>query len=74
MDSGVIKYNNHIWVNEEKCRQGVKDGNNLELSHALNGVRNRAKNRIQSLIGGRKDMKVDCLAANLGDWEPSWTD
>jgi hypothetical protein len=68
----LAQYNNHIWVNESNFRKGVKDGNNLELTHSLNGVRNRAKNHIQSLIGGRKDFKTDCLAADHSTWEPSW--
>ena len=49
-----------------------KDGNNLELTHGLNGIRNTAKNKIQEVIGGRKDYKVDCLAAEWKDWEISW--
>src|SRR5262249_27289201 len=68
----LAQYNGHIWNNEARYRRGVKDGNNLELSHALNGVRNRAKNKIQDMIGGRKDHKVDCLAAEFTHWEPSW--
>lgn len=68
----LAQYNLHIWHNEANYRAGVKDGNNLELSHSLNGVRNRAKNIIQGLIGGRKDYKIDCLAAEHSTWEPSW--
>ena len=29
-------------------------------------------NKIQEVIGGRKDYKVDCLAADWKDWEVSW--
>ena len=47
--------------------------NNLELTHGLNGIRNTAKNMIQEKVGGRKDYKVDCLAADFKDWEISWT-
>lgn len=68
----LAQYNNHIWVNEANYRNGIKEGNKLELTHTLNGIRSRAKNRIQELIGGRKDFKVDCLAADFSDWEPSW--
>ena len=31
-----------------------------------------AKNRIQEPVGGRKDYKIDCLAAEFKDWEISW--
>ena len=50
----------------------IKDGNNLELTHGLNGIRNTAKNKIQEVVGGRKDYKIDCLAADFKDWEISW--
>jgi hypothetical protein len=70
----VSQYNLHIWHNETNYRKGIKDGNNLELTHSLNGVRNRAKNVIQEVIGGRKDYKIDCLAADHSSWEPSWSD
>ena len=68
----VAQYNNHIWVNESNFRKGIKEGNNLELTHSLNGIRNRAKNIIQESLGGRKDYKIDCLAADHSSWEPSW--
>ena len=68
----LSQYNLHIWHNESNYRKGIKDGNNLELTHSLNGVRNRAKNMIQEIIGGRKDLKIDCLAAEHSAWEPSW--
>ncbi len=68
----LAQYNNHIWVNEANYRKGIKEGNDLALTHSLNGIRNRAKNRIQELIGGRKDHKIDCLAADHSTWEPSW--
>jgi hypothetical protein len=68
----VSQMNLHIWHNESNYRRGVKDGNNLELTHGLNGIRNTAKNVIQEVVGGRKDYKVDCLAADFKDWEISW--
>lgn len=68
----VSQINLHIWHNESNYRRGISDGNNLELTHGLNGIRNTAKNKIQEVIGGRKDYKVDCLAANFKDWEISW--
>lgn len=79
LDAGTLRsivvlsqMNLHIWHNESNYRKGIKDGNNLELTHGLNGIRNTAKNRIQELVGGRKDYKVDCLAAEFKDWEISW--
>ena len=69
----VSQINLHIWHNESNYRRGIKDGNNLELTHGLNGIRNTAKNKIQEVIGGRKDYKVDCLAADWKDWEISWS-
>ena len=52
--------------------KGIKNGNKLELTHGLNGIRNVAKNKIQEVVGGRKDYKIDCLAAEFKDWEISW--
>jgi hypothetical protein len=69
----VSQMNLHIWHNESNYRRGIKDGNNLELTHGLNGIRNTAKNVIQEAVGGRKDYKVDCLAAEFSDWKISWT-
>ena len=68
----LAQMNLHIWHNESNYRRGIKDGNNLELTHGLNGIRNTSKNIIQEVIGGRKDYKVDCLAAEWSDWEISW--
>ena len=68
----LSQMNLHIWHNESNYRNGIKDGNNLELTHGLNGIRNTAKNKIQEVVGGRKDYKIDCLAADFKDWEISW--
>ena len=68
----LSQMNLHIWHNESNYRKGIKDGNNLELTHGLNGIRNIAKNRIQEVVGGRKDYKIDCLAADFKDWDISW--
>ena len=70
----LSQMNLHIWHNESNYRKGIKDGNNLELTHGLNGIRNTAKNKIQEVVGGRKDYKIDCLAAEFKDWEISWGD
>ena len=67
----LSQMNLHIWHNESNYRKGIKDGNNLELTHGLNGIRNTAKNKIQEVVG-RKDYKIDCLAADFKDWEISW--
>jgi hypothetical protein len=68
----LSQMNLHIWHNESNYRKGIKDGNNLELTHGLNGIRNTAKNKIQEIVGGRKDYKIDCLAADFKDWRISW--
>jgi hypothetical protein len=68
----LAQMNLHIWHNESNYRRGIKDGNNLELTHGLNGIRNTSKNIIQEVVGGRKDYKVDCLAADFQGWEISW--
>lgn len=68
----LSQMNLHIWHNESNYRKGVKEGNNLELTHGLNGIRNISKNKIQEIVGGRKDYKIDCLAADFKDWEISW--
>lgn len=68
----LAQMNLHIWHNESNYRKGLREGNNLELTHGLNGVRNTAKNKIQESVGGRKDYKIDCLAADFKDWEVSW--
>ena len=67
----LSQMNLHIWHNETKYRAGTGDGN-LGLTHGLNGIRNTAKNKIQENEGGRKDYKVDCIAAEFKDWEISW--
>ena len=43
----LSQMNLHIWHNETKYRAGTGDGN-LGLTHGLNGIRNIAKNKIQS--------------------------
>ena len=69
----LAQMNLHIWHNETEYRKGEGDGN-LGLTHGLNGIRNTAKNIIQDQLedGGRKDYKVDCIAAEFDDWEVSW--
>tara|TARA_R110001632_G_scaffold6732_1_gene27350 strand:+ start:57 stop:461 length:405 start_codon:yes stop_codon:yes gene_type:complete len=67
----LSQMNLHIWHNETKYRAGTGNGN-LGLTHGLNGIRNTAKNMIQENVGGRKDYKIDCIAAEFKDWEISW--
>ena len=68
----LAQMNLHIWHNESNVRKVISDGNSLELTHGLNGIRNTAKNKIQEVAGGRKDYKIDCLAADMQVWEVSW--
>ena len=68
----LAQMNLHIWHNESEARKGNNAGENLLLTHGLNGIRNTAKNKIQEIAGGRKDHKIDCLAAEFKDWEISW--
>ena len=70
----LSQMNAHIWYNESDVRSGVKGSDNLLLTHGLNGIRNTAKNYITDILGGRKDHKIDCLAADFKDWEVSWED
>ena len=67
----LSQMNLHIWHNETQYRAGSGNGN-LGLTHGLNGIRNTAKNILQESIGGRKDYKIDCIAAEFKDWEVSW--
>jgi hypothetical protein len=68
----LSQMNLHIWQNESNVRNGKEGPNALALTHGLNGIRNTAKNKIQEVVGGRKDYKIDCLASEFKDWEISW--
>lgn len=68
----LSQINLHIWHNESAVRSGTAAPSNLTLTHGLNGIRNTAKNKIQEVVGGRKDYKIDCLASEFKDWEISW--
>ena len=67
----LAQMNLHIWHNESEVRKNSGEGN-LELTHGLNGIRNTAKNKIEETFKGRKDYKIDCLAAEFKDWDISW--
>lgn len=70
----LSQMNTHIWYNEANYRKGSKEGNNLELTHGLNGIRSTSKNVISSNVGnGRLDYKIDCLAHEFKSWQISWT-
>ena len=69
----IMLANRFIWENESKARAGGSDQDRLlKLTHSINGVRNTAKNQLSRLDGGRKDYKLDALAADLppefGNW------
>lgn len=69
----VMLSNRYIWENESKVRNGNdQDMGLLKLTHSINGVRNSAKNVISSSLGERKDLKVDCLAAELKSDFQNW--
>ena len=62
----LSQMNLHIWHNETKYRAGDGDGN-LGLTHGLNGIR---QDKVDN--EGRKDYKIDCIAAEFKDWDVSW--
>lgn len=66
----IFFYNREIWLNEANWRRGIRENNNLELSHSLNSLRNYFKNVIQEKIGGRKDYKLDAIEPS-STWIPS---
>lgn len=66
--------NRFIWENESKARAGGPEQDKLlKLTHSINGVRNTAKNALSRADSGRKDYKIDALAADLppefGNWK-----
>jgi len=66
--------NRYIWENESQARSGGSDQDKLlKLTHSINGVRNTAKNVIAEMYGGRKDFKIDCLAADLDPQFGNWS-
>lgn len=78
----LAQVNLHIWNNEDAERKAditeeninwEKRYKQLRLTHSLNnGVRNVAKKRIQSLVGGRIEYKNMTLGADdCKDWVPS---
>jgi hypothetical protein len=69
----VMLSNRYIWENESKVRNGSdQDVGLLKLTHSINGVRNTAKNVVSIELGERKDLKTDCLAAELKSDFQNW--
>ena len=68
----LSQINLHIWINEAGAREGKAGLNNLRLTHGLNGIRNQAKNKLNSISGENTEQKVECTAAEFKDWEISW--
>jgi len=69
----IMLSNRFIWENESKARAGGAEQDKLlKLTHSINGVRAAAKNALARMDGGRKDYKIDALAADLppefGNW------
>lgn len=71
--------NRFVWENETKIRDGTStEPPNVQLyrlraTHAVNGIRNTAKNILAgSVAGSRVDYKIDCMASDLpaefGGW------
>ena len=76
----LAQFNQHIWGNEDLDRKvEVETGEvnweekykRLRLTHSLNnGIRNVAKKKIQSLLGGRYEFKNMGLAPEHDAWRP----
>ena len=68
----LSQYNTHIWNHEDNMRKGVAEGNDLMFTHQCNGVRCRAKDKINHRVNNRTDPKVNAIAAEVPDFEPKW--
>ena len=65
--------NRCIWESESKARAGGNEQDKLlRFTHSINGVRNTAKNILSEEAGGRKDYKIDALAADLPEDFGNW--
>lgn len=77
----LAHYNHLIWINEDKERRAIDENNpdwetrykRLRLTHSWNnGIRNPAKAKLQSLVGGRIEYKNNTLSAeDCKNWLPS---
>lgn len=68
----LAQFNTHIWNNEDQMRKGNPEGNELMFTHRCNSIRCRAKDRLTTKVKGRIDPKVNAIAAEIPDFEPSW--
>jgi hypothetical protein len=70
----VLMLANHtIWTNESVARSGGDTHDHLlKFTHAINGVRSRAKNEISQLLDERVDFKIDSYAASLPESLGHW--
>jgi hypothetical protein len=66
-----------LWFNEQAIRDYETEmddhetASKLRFTHRLNGTRSNCKARIQNLIGGRIDPKINCLAEGTA-WDIKW--
>jgi hypothetical protein len=69
----IMLSNRAIWEQESKARaEGNQDLKPLLYTHSINGIRNSAKNSLANQLGERKDLKIDCLAAELKSEFQNW--
>lgn len=74
----MTQANTEIWVNENNEREGVIDSENVDWekkyknllrTHKLNATRSECKARVQELLGGRTDKKLNY---HNTEWKISW--
>ena len=73
----MVQANVEIWLNEDNERKGLIEEfpnweqkyKNILRTHKLNSTRSEAKARVQELIGGRTDKKLNY---HNGEWKISW--
>ncbi len=69
----LSQFNLHIWDGEDAARKGGT-GDDLRITHSINGIRREAINRLQRWFGGRIDKKIDCLANVMAsEFKEQWT-
>ena len=84
MDANIIRAiiamtqsNVEIWINEDNERKGIIEDNpdwrekylNILRTHELNSTRSECKARVQELLGGRTDKKLNY---HNSAWRISW--
>lgn len=74
----MTQANVEIWINEDNEREGIKEGESVNWeakyksllrTHKLNGTRAECNARIQELIGGRTNRKLNY---HNSEWKISW--